>query len=126
MNHRKSVPYLIPTKKYFNFTDHVLLRMPQRNVSWHDMHFVLQYGQRYYKTGIIHVFLGYRDIPKELRREYGRLEGTTVLVNQNTNTIITVYRDREGGANYIRRQGKERRRPRRRQPLYPDYSNYWQ
>ena len=100
--------------------------MAQRNVSWHDVHFVLQFGQRYRKTGIIHVFLGARDIPQDLRREYARLEGTTVLVNQDTNSIITVYRNRESGANYIRRKDKERRRAERRQPLYPIQQDYWQ
>jgi hypothetical protein len=126
VNHRRTTPIFVPSVEFFNLSDHAELRMAQRNVSWHDVQFVLQYGQRYRKTGIIHVFLGARDIPHDLHREYARLEGTTILVNQDTDTIITVYRDRESGANYIRRQVKERRRARRRQPLYQVFSDYFQ
>jgi hypothetical protein len=126
VNHRKSTPIFVPSIEFFNLSDHAEMRMAQRNVSWHDVQFVLQYGQRYLKTGNIHVFLGTRDIPGDLRREYARLEGTTVLVNQETDTIITVYRDRHSGANYIRRKEKEARRARRRQPLYPVFSDYIQ
>lgn len=125
MNHRRSAPIFVPSVDFFDLTDHANWRMAQRNLSWEDLHIVLQYGQRYRKTGIIHVFLGARDIPSDLRREYARLEGTTVLVNQDTNTIITVYRNRGNGANYIRRKDKERRRAERCQPLYPVYPDYW-
>lgn len=126
MNHRKSTPIFVPSAEFFDLTDHAELRMAQRNLSWHDIQFVLIYGQRYRKTGTIHVFLGGRDIPDELRREYARLEGTTVLVNQDTDTIITAYRNRDSGANYLRRKDKERRRARRRQPLYSVFTDYWQ
>ncbi|MBK8905958.1 MAG: DUF4258 domain-containing protein [Anaerolineaceae bacterium] len=126
MNHRRTTPFLVPPSDFFTLSAHVRLRMAQRNLNWEDIHFVLQNGQRTRKAGVIHVFLGSRDIPPELRKRYGRLEGTIILVSKNTDTIITVYRNRQGGSGHIRRKAKEARKAQRCQPLYPVYPMHWQ
>jgi hypothetical protein len=117
VNHRRTTPFFVP---YFETTPHAEQRMAQRNLSDESIRFVLQYGQRYYKEGIIQVFLGTRDIPNDFRKQYGRLEGTVVLVSPSS-TIITVYRNRKGGVQNIRRKKKQARKAERRQPLYPIY-----
>ena len=122
MNHRRTAPFFVPDYDYFDVTPHAARRMAQRNVSWEDIRFVLQYGQRTNKAGAIHVFLGTRDIPAGLGKRYARLEGTTVLVcPMSMATIITVYRNRQDGASRIRRKPKRSWKAQRRQPLYPAY-----
>lgn len=119
MNHRRTSPFSVPN---FEKSYHAETRMAQRNLDEESIRFVLENGQRYYKEGIIQVFLGSRDIPKEHKKRYGRLEGTVVLVSPSL-TIITVYRNRKGGVQSIRRKSKQARKAQRRQPLYPVY---WQ
>jgi hypothetical protein len=82
VNHRRTTPIFVPSVEFFNLSDHAELRMAQRNVSWHDVQFVLQYGQRYRKTGIIHVFLGARESHHDKHREYARKQATQILVTQ--------------------------------------------
>lgn len=121
MNQRRTSPFFIPDWEYFDFAPHVQQRMAQRNLSWEDIRFVLQHGQRWHKAGAIHVFLGSRDIPYELRNRFARLEGTTVLVNPDSmDMIITVYRNRQRGTNQIRRKRKQRRKIHKAHPL-PNY-----
>ena len=122
MNHRKTTPFFVPD---FEKSLHAEHRMAQRNLCDDAVRFVLQYGQRYYKEGIIHVFLGARDIPDDMYRRYGRLEGTIILVSPSS-TIITVYRNRKDGARNLRRKRKQARKPQRRQPLYPVFPEYLQ
>jgi len=79
--------------------------MAQRNLDWNDIHFVLQFGQRFHKAGVILIFLRARDIPVNLRaqKRFSRLQGTTIVVNRNDlGNIITVYRNRQNGARQIR------------------------
>lgn len=81
----------------YELTKHATLRLAQRNLSDTDVELVLTYGQRLRKAGATFVFLGRRDIPKNLRsmRTISRLEGTVVIMDyyDDTNVIITAYRD---------------------------------
>ena len=113
MNHRISPPQYIPEWDKFHFTDHVHYRMAQRNLSKHDLRFVLQFGQRFRRNGVIFVFLRGRDIPnhKLVSKHFDRLEGTVVVLSrENPDRIITAYRDRQNGMRRIRRNKKQRRR----------------
>jgi hypothetical protein len=105
LNHRKTQPFYVPDGDKFNLTYHVEQRMAQRNISWDDIHFVLQYGQRFHKAGAIHIFLRSRDIPQEMRakKRFSRLEGTTIVVSRDDlGSIITVHRNRRNGAKNLR------------------------
>lgn len=73
-------------------SDHAEWRMAQRNVSWTDLEFVLDHGEKIYRHGVIFFYLRRCDIPLGLRKKYGRLEGATVVFNGQTHEIITVYR----------------------------------
>ncbi len=86
-------------------SDHAQLRMAQRNVSWADVDFVLDHGAKIYRRGVIFYFLRRCDIPNNLWQKYGRLEGTTIVFNGQTQEIITVYRShRQRGLRRVKRK----------------------
>ncbi|NKQ34679.1 MAG: DUF4258 domain-containing protein [Chloroflexi bacterium] len=93
-------------------TNHAVWRMAQRNVSEADICFVLEHGHKMYRAGAIFFFLRRCDFPKGTHRQYGRLEGTTVVISRETHQILTVYRNRKNGLRHIKQ--KPRRRHRRR------------
>ena len=79
------------------FSEHAQIRMAQRRLTVNDVMYVVSHGQQYRCGGVIHFFLGKRDIPQQDRRSdrFARLEGTTVLLDSiSTETIVTVYRNR--------------------------------
>jgi len=78
---------------------HARQQQARRNLSDADVQFVLEYGQRRFSAGAMHVFLGGRDLPKQraIYQRFRHLEGT-VLVVRVTNAelvLITVYRNRQ-------------------------------
>jgi hypothetical protein len=102
----------------FALSKHAILRMAQRNVSLCDLEYVLEHGERIYKTGITIYLLRKRDIPKSDRKEskITRLEGTVVLAGptqEGTLKIITLYRNKDA-FRIIRCQKKYDKRTRHR------------
>lgn len=79
----------------FNLTYHATTRLAQRNLTTTDVAYVLRYGQRLHRDGVVFYFLGKRDLPAAASFGARRLEGTTVVVDPQTLTIITVYRNRK-------------------------------
>jgi len=62
-----------------------------------EVEYVVDHGRRYHSGGVLHCFLGRRDIPSgDCRNDkFARLEGATVLLDPiTTETVITVYRNR--------------------------------
>ena len=79
------------------FTDHAATRMAQRRLSEQDVWYVVHHGRRYRSAGVLHCFLGKRNIPADDRSDdkYARLEGTTVLLDSRLGQrVITVFRNR--------------------------------
>jgi hypothetical protein len=74
------------------FSEHALLRMAQRNLSFVDVAFVVAQGTRYWRTGALHIVLLYKDIPSAERRLFTRLDGTVVLLDDTGTVVKTVYR----------------------------------
>jgi hypothetical protein len=73
--------------------------MAQRNVSLQDLEYVLEHGERVYKTGVTFYVLRKRDILQNDRKnsEITRLEGTVVLTSFSQDghlEIITLYRNK--------------------------------
>lgn len=85
-------------------SDHAGIRMAQRNLSSEDVDFVLDHGQRLHKAGAVFYFLGRCDIPRRWRRRFERLEGTVLVFSNETNTLITVYRNRQTGLRHIKQK----------------------
>lgn len=92
---------------------HAGKRMAQRNLSLEDIDFVLDHGQRLHKAGAVFFFLGKCDIPEIWRRRFERLEGTMLVMSNETNTLITVYRNRQKGLRRAKRKANRSSRPRR-------------
>lgn len=85
--------------KTFNLTKHAVLRMAQRNISLRDLEYVLEHGERVYKTGVTIYVLRKRDILQDdlKKSQITRLEGTVVLTGfsqEGDLEIITMYRDK--------------------------------
>ncbi len=79
------------------FSEHAITRMAQRRLSVPEVEYVVDHGRRYYSGGILHCFLGRRDIPRNDCRNdrFAKLEGATVLLDPvSAETVITVYRNR--------------------------------
>jgi hypothetical protein len=103
------------------YTNHVRERQAQRNLTTQELEFVMFYGRRYYRAGVVHIFLGRRDIPQDrvTYKKFAHLEGTIVLYEREgtTITVVTAYRDRNGCKDirkkkkYDRRSKKHRRNP---------------
>ena len=82
--------------------------MSQRHISPRDVEYVVRYGQRIYRAGMLHYFLGQRHIRYDDRANdrINHLAGTIVLIESSTGTeVVTVYRNRRG-AKKIRAKAK--------------------
>jgi hypothetical protein len=77
--------------------------MNQRRISSGELSLVLQYGRWVYRAGMKFIFLGHRDLPARLARQYDYLIGTTVLTDGHD--VITVYKNRSAIA-VIKRKSK--------------------
>ncbi len=89
------------------YSNHAMTRMAQRNLSTEAIEYTVTYGQRFHNAGAIHCFLGKKDIPKFDRKhdQVRRLEGTVVLLDPKSDTVITVYRNKDAPLE-IRRKAK--------------------
>jgi hypothetical protein len=92
----------------FRFTYHAVTRMAQRNLTEADVFFVLRYGQRWHRDGVVFYFLGKCDLPASASCHAQRLEGATVIVEPQAQVIITVYRNRKA-LRRIKRKHKQTR-----------------
>jgi|HigsolmetaAR201D_1030396.scaffolds.fasta_scaffold42774_2 hypothetical protein len=77
-------------------SQHAILRQAQRNLSSSDITFILENGRRIRSGGVLHVFLGRKDIPYNESRNLERLEGTVLVMDDSYTdpVLITVYRNR--------------------------------
>lgn len=90
----------------FLFSGHAITRMAQRCLSADEIEYIVNYGQRYHAAGVIHCFLGKKQIPKEDQKDkkFSRLEGATVLLDaEDGRAVITVYRNKSAWKNILRK-----------------------
>lgn len=95
----------------FSLTVHAEVRCAQRNLSYDEIQYVIQYGQQVNNAGTCEFFLGRNDIPRSdrARQRIAQLEGTVVLVDMQTGVILTVYRNRKNGLKSHRKKTKYNR-----------------
>lgn len=88
------------------FTNHAQRRMAQRNVSKQQVSFILEHGEETHCAGARFVHLRRKDIPKPLVKvdAFARLEGVTVVLSSEGQTILTLWRNRRQGSRHIRRK----------------------
>lgn len=80
--------------KKFKITQHACQRMAQRNIDLGELLFVMRFGRKEFRTGVIFYFLGERDLPPGVGETYKRLVGTTVVLKGDF--VTTVYRNPKG------------------------------
>lgn len=79
------------------FSRHARQRMAQRRLSVADVDYVVQHGRHLHTAGVVCCFLGRRELELYADEDgsHDHLEGTTVLLDTETNrTVVTVYRNR--------------------------------
>lgn len=82
-----------------DFTDHAFKRMARRDLTEEDIEYVYLFGRKIFCGGVLHIFLGNKDIPHgdKRRDQLARLEGTILVIESKARrTVITVYRNRKG------------------------------
>lgn len=90
-------------------SDHAGLRLAQRNLSRHDVEYVLAHGRRIWAGSALFVVLRGRDIPHDDLRvdRRRRLEGTVLVLDTTTGRhLTTVYRNRRTAVRDIKRKRK--------------------
>lgn len=93
---------------WLQFSTHALIRMAQRGISSQEIEYVCEHGRRFHRGGSVHYFLGKKDIPREDQQiaDIRKLEGTTVLLDRETQRVVlTVYRNKHAPKK-IRRKEK--------------------
>lgn len=83
---------------------HAKRRTPQRGLLEEDVRYVLCYGKRIHAADAIFYYLRRKDIPEFDLITKGRLEGTAVVTDKQSNRIITVWRNRHNGMRNLRRK----------------------
>lgn len=88
-------------------TDHAALRAAQRNITGHDIDIIATYGRTVHCGGALHIFLGAKDLPSDLRSDdsFSKLIGTTAVIANDDRTVITIYRNRHA-LSAIRKKNK--------------------
>jgi hypothetical protein len=95
-------------RENLHYSGHAITRMAQRCLSADEIEYIICYGQRHHAAGIIHCFLGKKNIPAADQKtdRFRRLEGATVLLDaQEGGAVITVYRNKSAWKK-IRRKAK--------------------
>ncbi len=96
-------------------SDHAEIRAAQRNLSYDEICFILDYGTRQRRSGVIFYCLHRKQIPQDLpgSHPYRRLVGTTVIVSRDNTVVVTAYRNEEA-YRHDRRKAKYERRTHQR------------
>ncbi|NIX02635.1 MAG: DUF4258 domain-containing protein [Phycisphaerae bacterium] len=78
----------------FTITEHAMRRMAQRGFKMADIYLALERGQYIYAHKTLFVFLGRRQLA-DSGNLVERLEGLTLVIEPKSNSVLTVYRNRD-------------------------------
>jgi len=78
----------------FTHTNHSFQRSSQRGINNDQMAKTILYGEPYYKQGLIYYVLGEKQIPKQYQKNKESLKNTIVIVDGQSDTVITCYRSK--------------------------------
>ena len=101
------------TTSWLEYSVHAITRMAQRGIGREEAEYVRRHGRHIHCGGVLHIFLGKKDIPATDRRNpcIRKLEGTTLIIDPfNTAEVITAYRNKQA-LKSIRRKAKYCQRP---------------
>lgn len=87
---------------------HSIKRGAQRNLSQHELEYVILYGHVLHRAGAVFYFLRNCDIPQGdlTNDQITRLVGTAVVISRDGRTVITTWRNRRDGLKKIKRKPK--------------------
>ena len=79
----------------YTLSQHAQYRSAQRNLSNEDILFILTYGEREHRAGVIFCQLHRKNIPTETpgNHRHRQLVGTTVVLCRCDNYVVTLYRE---------------------------------
>ena len=89
----------------FTHTTHSLIRSTQRGISDHKMAAAILYGEPFYKQGLIYYVLGENTIPCALQNQKSKVKNTIVIIDGDSDTILTCYRSKDP-FKHIKRKSK--------------------
>jgi hypothetical protein len=89
----------------FTHTNHSFIRSAQRGINDRKIATAILYGEPFYKQGLIYYVLGVNRIPDLLQKETKCLKNTIVVVDGNSDTVLTCYRSKSP-FKHIRKKSK--------------------
>ena len=91
------------------FSRHGRQRAAQSNLSEDDVDLVRRYGVLEHRTGVRFYFIGRREVERyrHVAPRLAKLHDIVMIVSQDGDTVITVYRNRQA-LKHIRRKSKKR------------------
>lgn len=79
----------------FNHTNHSYKRANERNIKPEDISTVIEYGQAFFKQGLIYYVLGSNIFQNSsIKKHCDKSKNMVVVVDGNSNTILTCYRSK--------------------------------
>lgn len=92
---------------HVSLTDHAWMRSAQRNLDPAEVAFIVKYGRRIHKAGVIFCQLRRRDVPHYLEagHRFHRLPGSTVVLAKDGESVLTMYRSEKA----FRKDNKKRK-----------------
>lgn len=89
----------------FTHTNHSFIRSAQRGIDDKKIAVAILYGEPYYKQGLIYYVLGVSKIPEQLQKQTANLRNTIVVVDGDSDTVLTCYRSKSP-FKHIRKKSK--------------------
>ena len=77
---------------YLRYSDHAVCQARKRGIPGDLIPYVVAHGKRYHFNGGEWYHLRRRDIASTDRTRYERYAGVAVLIAQDTNLVVTVFR----------------------------------
>ena len=79
----------------FNHTSHSYKRANERNIRSENISNVIEYGQAFFKQGLIYYVLGAHNFQNSsIEKRCDKSKNMVVVVDGNSNTILTCYRSK--------------------------------
>lgn len=103
-----------------NMTRHGELRCDQRGFSQAEVAAVMESGTKIHRTGIVFYVMTKNDINRcpQDKKLLRNLHGLTVLVSQDSGSLITVYKDKDALSTIKKKQKRGYKAKKRRVFLY--------
>ena len=79
----------------FRHTKHSSKRAAQRGINLKKVSHALEYGESFFKQGLIYYILGEKNLPDHLTKDKKELQNLVVIVAGDSNQVITCYRSKK-------------------------------